>query len=204
MNTICSRINLLIHETIHNVLSFTFRTHLVLEGLEEGHVLNDDDDDLMTDKHGCLAYVSPEILCSAAQGYSGKAADVWSLGVILYTMLVGQYPFHDGNVGHLFKKIRSGNFMLPECLSSQAKCLLRNLLRTDPSERLDIENILQHPWFRSFRIKNESTSSTPAGVNLVERDQTVPTLPLLSMQENEMSILESVFSKSDDKTVVVK
>ena len=52
-------------------------------------VLEDYADDLLTDKHGCPAYVSPEILRSNTQ-YSGRSADMWGLGVMLYTMLVGR------------------------------------------------------------------------------------------------------------------
>lgn len=52
-------------------------------------VLDDPEEDLLQDKRGCPAYVSPEIL-RAHRTYSGRAADMWSLGVILYTMLVGR------------------------------------------------------------------------------------------------------------------
>lgn len=68
---------------------FCFRSELKLESLEDAVVLDDSDDDLLQDKRGCPAYVSPEIL-RAHRTYSGKAADMWSLGVILYTMLVGR------------------------------------------------------------------------------------------------------------------
>ena len=52
-------------------------------------MLDDPEEDLLQDKRGCPAYVSPEIL-RAHRTYSGRAADMWSLGVILYTMLVGR------------------------------------------------------------------------------------------------------------------
>ena len=70
-------------------LVFCFRTEVKLESLEDAVVLEDYADDLLSDKHGCPAYVSPEILRSNTQ-YSGRAADMWGLGVMLYTMLVGR------------------------------------------------------------------------------------------------------------------
>ena len=60
-----------------------------MESLEDAVVLEDYADDLLSDKHGCPAYVSPEILRTNTR-YSGRAADMWGLGVMLYTMLVGR------------------------------------------------------------------------------------------------------------------
>lgn len=68
------------------------RTTLKLESLEDAVVLDDPEEDLLQDKRGCPAYVSPEIL-RAHRTYSGRAADMWSLGVILYTMLVGRWVY---------------------------------------------------------------------------------------------------------------
>ena len=124
---------------------YNFRTQLKLETLDDAYVSRDQED-LLTDKHGCPAYVSPEIL-ESTNGYSGRAADIWSLGVMLYTMLFGRYPFHDNEPSALFSKIRSGHFILPDCISSKARCLLRSILRKDPSERLTAQELLEHPWF---------------------------------------------------------
>lgn len=133
------------------------RTHLVLDGLEDACLLDDFDDDVLTDKHGCPAYVSPEIL--SFHGYSGRAADMWSLGVILYTMLFGQYPFHDTVASQLFGKIRRGHYTIPDSISTHARCLVRSLLRTEPTERLNIREVCRHPWFNAA----ESPSSTCTG-----------------------------------------
>ncbi|XP_076157550.1 tribbles homolog 1 [Alosa pseudoharengus] len=125
------------------------RTHVMLEGLEDCRILSGDDD-LVSDTHGCPAYVSPEILSSGGVGgsYSGRQADAWSLGVMLYTMLVGRYPFHDPDPAALFSRIRRGQYCLPEGLSMKARCLLRSLLRRDPAERLTAAEVLIHPWLR--------------------------------------------------------
>lgn len=166
------------------------RTHLLLNGLEEAYVLSDPDNDQMTDKHGCPAYVSPEILYST-HGYSGKAADVWSLGVVLYTMLIGQYPFHDTDVGILFKKIRQGYYTIPETISPRVKCLIKNTLRTKPSDRLTVLDISVHPWFTSSRRKiaapprNDST--------ITEQDQRVPEIRI---EVDDGNLFNDLFHKS--------
>ncbi|KAM9434979.1 tribbles homolog 1 [Clarias gariepinus] len=121
------------------------RTHLKLGGLEDCRILSGEDDSV-SDTHGCPAYVSPEIL-SGGGSYSGKRADAWSLGVMLYTMLAGRYPFHDSDPATLFSKIRRGAYGLPEGLSARARCLVRSLLRREPSERLSATDVLLHPWF---------------------------------------------------------
>nr|XP_046915508.1 tribbles-like [Dermatophagoides farinae] len=123
------------------------RTQLKLETLEGASLF--DDDDTLTDKHGCPAYVSPEILLS--NSFSGLAADCWGMGVILYTMLVGRYPFHDVNPSSVFCKIRRGSYYIPDHLSKHGKCLIRSLMRMDPDERLTADDTLAHRWFDSFR-----------------------------------------------------
>ena len=90
----CTLFRSLIRQLFNVSFVSFFRTELKLESLEDAIVLDDKSQDLLSDKHGCPAYVSPEILMSHSQ-YSGRAADMWGLGVMLYTMLVGRWesPF---------------------------------------------------------------------------------------------------------------
>ena len=130
-----------------------------MEGLEDACLLDDDSDDSLTDKHGCPAYVSPEILNPPVRCYSGKAADIWGVGVMLYTILIGRYPFHDVEPSALFSKIRQGQYVIPDSVSARAKCLIRALLRREPSERLIASEILRHPWFTAaFNARNAGGS----------------------------------------------
>uniref|UniRef100_A0A8C4QVJ3 Tribbles pseudokinase 2 n=1 Tax=Eptatretus burgeri TaxID=7764 RepID=A0A8C4QVJ3_EPTBU len=156
------------------------RTHLRLEGLEEACVLNGGDDSL-SEKHGCPAYVSPEILMAGGLSgcYSGRAADLWSLGVMLYTMLVGRYPFHDSEPSALFVRIRRGHYTLPEALSSRARCLIRSLLRREPAERLSAADVLHHPW-----LLTDSTL-TPNGDSVFQESQGDQLVPDGSPTEDE-------------------
>lgn len=144
------------------------KTQLKLEGLEDACTLENEEDDRLADKHGCPAYVSPEIL-NTTESYSGKAADIWSLGVMLYTILIGRYPFHDVEPSALFTKIRRSQYVIPDCVSSKAKCLIRSLLRRAPTERLTAEEIVNHPWFRSGPSPHKQAKSENR-----ELDQTVP------------------------------
>ncbi|MEQ2187385.1 hypothetical protein GOODEAATRI_004213, partial [Goodea atripinnis] len=134
--------------------------------------------DSMSDTHGCPAYVSPEIL-SGSTPYSGRMADMWSLGVMLYTMLVGRYPFHDPDPATLFSKIRRGQCCLPEGLSPKAKCLLQSLLRKEPLERLTAAELLAHPWFH-LPSSPPDPASGEQEVSLAEQ-----TVPSFEVEENE-------------------
>ncbi|TRZ00810.1 hypothetical protein DNTS_020951 [Danionella cerebrum] len=155
------------HAAVPVLTGQKFRSLVKLESLEDTHLLKGGDDSL-SDKHGCPAYVSPEIL-NATGSYSGKAADVWSLGVMLYTILVGRYPFHDVEPGSLFSKIRRGHFSIPETLTPKARCLIRSILRREPTERLTSREILYHPWFSA-----SASLSLNHGRGECETDQTVP------------------------------
>lgn len=118
-------------------------------------------------------------------------ADVWSLGVVLYTMLMGQYPFHDSDVGVLFKKIRLGACLIPEHVSPLAKCLLRNLLRTEPAERLTVKEIPKHRWFSWCSTKGRNVGSSK------EQERVVPELhPLIEVdQSHELSQISKMWNE---------
>lgn len=180
--------------TIRDLLTFTprcvarCRTQVRLESLEDCRVLENPADDSMSDTHGCPAYVSPEILSSSAP-YSGRMADMWSLGVMLYTMLVGRYPFHDPDPATLFSKIRRGQCCLPEGLSPRARCLLQSLLRREPGERLTAAELLAHPWFHctpsSWRLDAAGGAGLARAPGEQEADLAEQTVPSFHVQEEE-------------------
>lgn len=164
------------------VFTDKFRTRLALLGLNDCVLLHGNHgDDSLTDRHGCPAYVSPELLTNGRGSYSGRAADVWSLGVSLYTMLIGRYPFQDTQPAALFAKIRRGAFSLPDWLSPQAKCLIGCMLRKSPAERLEASELLMHPWLTNPCTPHHSTQKTQHSSQKTpqskrdEDDQVVPT-----------------------------
>lgn len=138
---------------------------LQLQNLDDAQFL---EGGFLTERHGCPAYVSPEMLQPGS--YSGKAADLWSLGVILYTLLVGHYPFFDPNPQTLFSKIRSGYYQTPDHLSYLARNVISSLLVYEPEQRVPADVILEHPWFT--HPSDEIWS--PPSPKQQQLDQTVP------------------------------
>lgn len=75
--------------------------------------------DLLKDQRGSPAYISPDVLCG--KPYLGKPSDMWALGVVLYTMLYGQFPFYHSSPSQLFNKIKSANYFIPRQVKSFEK-----------------------------------------------------------------------------------
>ncbi|XP_078105281.1 tribbles homolog 2-like [Sander vitreus] len=164
------------------VFTDKYRTRLALLGLNDCVLLEGNhDDDSLTDRHGCPAYVSPELLTNGNRSYSGRAADIWSLGVSLYTMLIGRYPFQDTQPAALFAKIRCGAFSLPDWMSPRAKCLIGCMLRKSPAERLKATELLMHPWLTNpgapyhNKHKTHQSSHKTLQNKQEDNDQVVPT-----------------------------
>jgi len=75
---------------------------------------------------------------------------VWSAGVVLYTMLYGNFPFHANDVTKLEKLILTGKYELPNEISFEAKDLLARILDSNPSTRLSISEIYAHSWMQDI------------------------------------------------------
>ncbi|VDN98094.1 unnamed protein product [Rodentolepis nana] len=93
---------------------------------------------------GSLAYAAPEVLQN--HEYSGPAADIWSMGVILYAMLMGCLPFDPSKPEKLTKLIVKGNYSVDETLSKSSQDLLARMLCVDPQSRIGMEELCKHPW----------------------------------------------------------
>jgi len=95
---------------------------------------------------GTPNYIAPEIL-ENKDGHSYEV-DVWSVGVIIYTMLVGKPPFETPDVKTTYQKIKANSYSFPDHvpLSDPAKNLIRQILLRDPTKRLTLDEILAHPF----------------------------------------------------------
>uniref|UniRef100_A0A3P8WMD8 Serine/threonine-protein kinase PLK n=1 Tax=Cynoglossus semilaevis TaxID=244447 RepID=A0A3P8WMD8_CYNSE len=93
---------------------------------------------------GTPNYLSPEVLNK--QGH-GCESDVWALGCVMYTMLLGRPPFETTNLKETYRCIREARYSLPSLLSPQAKQLIASLLAKIPEDRANLDLILRHDFF---------------------------------------------------------
>uniref|UniRef100_A0AAQ5ZWY2 Ribosomal protein S6 kinase n=1 Tax=Amphiprion ocellaris TaxID=80972 RepID=A0AAQ5ZWY2_AMPOC len=95
-------------------------------------------------------FMAPEVL--KKQGYDA-ACDIWSLGIILYTMIAGFSPFassHEDTAEEILAQIGSGKFIITggnwDLVSDAAKDIVVKMLHVDPHQRLTAPQVLRHPW----------------------------------------------------------
>jgi len=95
---------------------------------------------------GTPNYIAPEVL-EGKQGHSYEV-DIWSLGVIIYTYIIGKPPFETSDVKTTYKRIRMNAYSFPENvpISDAARDLITKILNNDPSKRPTIDDILNHEF----------------------------------------------------------
>ena len=81
--------------------------------------------------------------------HSDLKVDLWSLGVLTYEFLVGKPPFEAESNNETYKRITRVDIKYPAHVSTEAKDLISRLLRKTPSERLPLEEVLEHPWIKN-------------------------------------------------------
>lgn len=98
---------------------------------------------------GTPLYMAPEVL--DRKGYNGRPVDVWSIGVLLYLVLCGRFPFKDVSTVDDLKHIVKKGFPQPPKhlnLSDDVLDLLRRILCVNPAKRLKIDEVMGHKWLK--------------------------------------------------------
>merc|ERR1712193_434218 len=113
---------------------------------------------------GTPEYIAPEVLLNKGHG---KPVDWWTLGILIYEMIVGQPPFCDEEPMGIYQKILAGKIYFPKYFDKNAKTLVKKLLTADLSKRYGnlkdgADDILKHKWFASLDWqKLEAKEITP-------------------------------------------
>ena len=104
-----------------------------------------------------LAYTSPELLSGTSKSDVGDSANIWELGVCLFKLVTGKFPFEregDGpttyrTVPVVISRISKVEYSIPDYLSESLKDLLARIFVVDTGKRIQLDEILSHPWVNS-------------------------------------------------------
>uniref|UniRef100_A0A674D168 non-specific serine/threonine protein kinase n=1 Tax=Salmo trutta TaxID=8032 RepID=A0A674D168_SALTR len=102
---------------------------------------------------GSPPYAAPELF--QGKKYDGPEVDVWSLGVILYTLVSGSLPFDGQNLKELRERVLRGKYRIPFYMSTDCENLLKRFLVLNPSKRGTLEQIMKDRWINAGLEENE-------------------------------------------------
>jgi len=163
-------------------------------------------DELMELPCGTLAYVAPEVL--RRDGY-GKEVDTWSIGVIMYVLLRGRLPFDGVKKSDIIERTLRGDPSMHDKvwdgISFEAKNLLSALLQVDVSERIAIDDALNHPWFEMYLEEPQDHKSRPRP-GPASRTKSLPAVKLddeKARKDLQRFVLEPEAPEEDEKTMDV-
>jgi len=109
---------------------------------------------------GTTQYVAPEVLMQNI--YPGKIADIWSLGVCLFVMVAGTYPFDS------LASTMAGKFIIPSHVSDGCSNLIQNILKINTSERYSLAQIQEHPWLMLYnKVSKTSILSMKRSASMI-------------------------------------
>ncbi|KAL0114381.1 hypothetical protein PUN28_011563 [Cardiocondyla obscurior] len=96
---------------------------------------------------GSPPYAAPELF--QGKKYDGPEVDVWSLGVILYTLVSGSLPFDGSTLRELRERVLRGKYRIPFYMSTDCENLLKKFLVLNPTKRASLENIMKDKWMNT-------------------------------------------------------
>lgn len=159
------------HQIVHrdlkpeNILFKTRDEHSPIVIADFGIARHLEPDEEITSMAGSYGYAAPEVLLGKPHSF---AVDMWSIGVIAYTLLCGYSPFRSDDKAELIRETTRGKVTFHDRfwkhVSEPARDFIRSLLVVDPRKRLSAQEALQHPWIvASCGALNETQRAPVAG-----------------------------------------
>lgn len=160
----------------------------------------------MEERYGTPYYIAPDVL---NKSYNEKC-DIWSLGVILYILLVGYPPFNGSDDKKIIDAVKKGKYTLDEPewddVSEEAIDLVKKCLTYDPDKRISASEALDHVWFKKFakadKVKKSLASKALSNLKNFRAEQKLKqaTLAYIVSQcltKEETDKMEEIFAAMD-------
>ena len=100
---------------------------------------------------GTPVYLAPEMIKEIGHN---EHLDIWCIGVLLFELLTGTVPFKGRDIDSLNNNILSLKIVWPRDINNTAKNLISKILKTEPGERISLEDMLKHPFFKE-KLNND-------------------------------------------------
>ncbi|XP_067328573.1 serine/threonine-protein kinase MARK2 isoform X10 [Anolis sagrei] len=139
---------------------------------------------------GSPPYAAPELF--QGKKYDGPEVDVWSLGVILYTLVSGSLPFDGQNLKELRERVLRGKYRIPFYMSTDCENLLKKFLILNPSKRGTLEQIMKDRW---MNVGHEDDELKPYVEPLPDYKDPRRTELMISMGYTREEIQDSLVSQ---------
>lgn len=177
-----------------------------------GNQLQSDQEKLKT-TCGSPAYAAPELFTKPS--YT-KSADVWSAGILLFSIIAGTLPFNANNMKKLVLMIINDQVKYPDTFSKPLVDLLTAMLKKSPEERIEITAIKNHPWFTNVEqsiFKNPhlvSASDPPVNATIIAKmksfgvDGSGLTKEVLKTEFNSTTAVYRMLSKLEQSDLIEK
>ncbi|KAM4809405.1 calcium/calmodulin-dependent protein kinase kinase 2 [Rhinophrynus dorsalis] len=142
-------------------------------------------DAFLSNTVGTPAFMAPETLSETRKIFSGKALDVWAMGVTLFCFVFGQCPFMDERILSLHSKIKNQPLEFPDQpdVTEDLKDLILHMLDKNPESRITVPEIKMHPWVTKHGaqpLPTEDENCTLVEVTEEEVENSVKHIPSLA------------------------
>lgn len=140
---------------------------------------------------GTPNYIAPEVLTKKGHSFE---VDVWSLGCIVYTLLVGRPPFETNDLKDTYRKIRHNDYSIPSAVGPEARVFIEKLLQADPLKRPTMDAILHDPYmtrgYTPSRIPASCLTTAPrfdqGRLSIMPTDVCSPRRPLGEVNQQQV------------------
>jgi serine/threonine protein kinase len=117
-------------------------------------------DALVSTPCGSPCYASPE--CLSGEPYDAIKSDIWSLGVMVFVMMTGSFPWTSNNQTQLYAQIKRGDYLVPVGVPRKCADFIRKMMKVDTATRLTATQALAHPWLAGGSVEPDMPFDGPS------------------------------------------